>query len=42
MTLLVKAAREGQTIARVTPDTAGWRYVGFAAYRLEVDELVYV
>ncbi|MBB2932356.1 5-deoxy-glucuronate isomerase [Paraburkholderia silvatlantica] len=42
MTLLVKAAREGQTIARVTPDTAGWRYVGFAAYRLETDELVYV
>jgi 5-deoxy-glucuronate isomerase len=42
MTLLVKATREGQTIARVTPDTAGWRYVGFAAYRLEADELVYV
>lgn len=42
MSLLVKAAREGQTIARVTPATAGWRYVGFAAYRMGVDEIVYV
>ncbi|MEK6293481.1 MAG: 5-deoxy-glucuronate isomerase, partial [Paraburkholderia tropica] len=40
MSLLVKAAREGQTIARVTPASAGWRYVGFAAYRLGKDELV--
>ncbi|TAM07894.1 MAG: 5-deoxy-glucuronate isomerase, partial [Paraburkholderia sp.] len=42
MTLLVKAAREGQTIARVTPSTAGWQYVGFAAYRLSEGDVVYV
>ncbi|MFD1556629.1 5-deoxy-glucuronate isomerase [Paraburkholderia silviterrae] len=42
MSLLVKAAREGQTIARVTPATAGWRYVGFAAYRMDADDIVYV
>jgi 5-deoxy-glucuronate isomerase len=29
--LLVKAARTGRTIARVTPESAGWRYVGFEA-----------
>ena len=32
--LLVKAAREGQSIARVTPESAGWRRVGFEALRL--------
>ncbi len=42
MSLLVKAAREGQTIARVTPASANWRHVGFAAYRLDADELCYV
>ena len=42
MTLLVKAAREGQTIARVTPATAGWHYVGFAAYRLAESDVVLV
>jgi 5-deoxy-glucuronate isomerase len=42
MSLLVKAQREGQTIARVTPESAMWRYVGFAAYRLEKDEVLYV
>ncbi len=42
MSLLVKAQREGMTIARVTPESAGWRYVGFAAYRLVRDELLYV
>ena len=26
--LLVKAARTGRSIARVTPESAGWRYVG--------------
>jgi 5-deoxy-glucuronate isomerase len=40
--LIVKAQREGMTIARVTPESAGWRYVGFAAYRLGLDEVVYV
>jgi 5-deoxy-glucuronate isomerase len=42
MSLLVKAQREGQTIARVTPESAGWRYVGFAAYRLDAHEVVHV
>ncbi|MBN3765542.1 5-deoxy-glucuronate isomerase [Burkholderia sp. Ac-20365] len=42
MSLLVKAQREGQTIARVTPESAGWRYVGFAAYRMEPNEVVHV
>ena len=42
MSLLVKAQREGMTIARVTPETAAWRYVGFAAYRLAQDEVLYV
>ncbi len=32
--LLVKAAREGRSIAHVTPESAGWRYVGFEALRL--------
>lgn len=34
MNLLIKAKRQGQEIALVTPETAGWQYVGFAAYRL--------
>jgi 5-deoxy-glucuronate isomerase len=42
MSLLVKAQREGMTIARVTPETANWRYVGFAAYRLAQDEALFV
>lgn len=42
MSLIVKAQREGMTIARVTPESAGWRYVGFTAYRLEADEVLYV
>jgi 5-deoxy-glucuronate isomerase len=29
--LIVKAARAGQTIVRVTPESAGWRRVGFEA-----------
>jgi 5-deoxy-glucuronate isomerase len=32
--LLVKAAREGTTIACVTPESAGWKHVGFEALRL--------
>ena len=35
MSLLVKARRDGRNIVEVTPRTAGWKYVGFAAYRLE-------
>ncbi len=36
--LIVKAAPEGRTIARVTPESAGWRYVGFEALRLAPGE----
>src|SRR5437899_12257901 len=36
--LIVKAEREGRTIARVTPESAGWRRVGFEAVRLAPDE----
>lgn len=42
MSLLVKAQREGQTIARVTPESAGWQYVGFAAHRLPADGIMRV
>jgi 5-deoxy-glucuronate isomerase len=38
MTLLVKARREGRDIVRVTPQSAGWRYVGFSAHRLRDGE----
>ena len=34
MSLLVKARRNGREIVTVTPQSAGWKYVGFAAYRL--------
>ena len=34
MTLLVKARRAGRDIVTVTPQSAGWKYVGFAAHRL--------
>jgi len=40
MSLLVKGRREGREIVRVTPESAGWRYVGFAAYRLAPGERV--
>ena len=40
MTLLVKGQRQGRDIVRVTPQSAGWRYVGFAAYRLQPDEML--
>ena len=36
--LLVKAAREGRRIASVSPESAGWRYVGFNAIRLASGE----
>ena len=38
--LLVKARGEGRDIVRVTPQSAGWRYVGFAAHRLRDGESV--
>jgi 5-deoxy-glucuronate isomerase len=36
--LLVKAQRGGRTIVRVTPESAGWRYVGFEALWLAAGE----
>ncbi len=40
MSLLVKGRRTGREIVRVTPASAGWRYVGFAAYRLQPGETI--
>jgi 5-deoxy-glucuronate isomerase len=40
MNLLVKGRRNGREIVRVTPQSAGWTYVGFAAYRLATGESV--
>jgi len=38
--LLVKADPRAPEIVRVTPQSAGWRYVGFAAYRLGPDQAI--
>lgn len=38
MNLLVKASGSGPEIVRITPQSAGWTYVGFAAYRLRPQE----
>ena len=38
MSLLVKGRRAGRDIVRVTPQSAGWAYVGFAAHRLAAAE----
>jgi 5-deoxy-glucuronate isomerase len=38
MSLLVKGRCEGRDIVRVTPQSAGWLFVGFAAHRLVSDE----
>ena len=38
MSLLVKAKRSGRDIVSVTPQSAGWKYVGFAAHRLASGE----
>ena len=38
MSLLVKGKRAGRDIVTVTPQTAGWKYVGFAAHRLRPGE----
>ena len=40
MSLLVKARRQGRDIVRVTPQSAGWRYVGFSAHRLKDGETI--
>jgi len=39
MTLLVKGCREGGRIVEVTPQSARWSYVGFAAHRLRGGEM---
>jgi 5-deoxy-glucuronate isomerase len=38
MSLLVKAKRDGRDIVRVTPESAGWKHVGFSAHRLAPGE----
>src|SRR5215510_9150490 len=38
MSLLVKANKQGRDIVRVTPQSAGWKHVGFAAHRLRAGE----
>jgi 5-deoxy-glucuronate isomerase len=38
--LLVKANRDGPRIVNVTPNSAGWKYVGFAAYRLRAGDFL--
>jgi 5-deoxy-glucuronate isomerase len=38
MSLLVKAHREGRDIVEVTPQSAGWKYVGFSAHWLAPGE----
>jgi 5-deoxy-glucuronate isomerase len=42
MSLLVKGRKSGRDIVRVTPQSAGWHYVGFAAHRLSPDESLQV
>ena len=38
MNLLVKPKKSSQEIVSVTPQSAGWRYVSFSAYRLALGE----
>lgn len=38
MSLLVKAQPEGRRIVQVTPESAGWRHVGFESLRLRAGE----
>ena len=40
MGILVKANRDARELVRVTPESAGWRYVGFAAYRMKAGESI--
>ena len=39
MSLIVKA-QSGREIVNVTPTAAGWKYVGFAAYRLDANDAI--
>ena len=38
MSLLVKAKPEGREIVQITPESAGWTYVGYRALRLKAGE----
>ena len=38
MSLLVKGRKEGRDIVTVTPASAGWKFVGFAAVRLDAGD----
>ncbi|SFI10117.1 5-deoxyglucuronate isomerase [Collimonas sp. OK307] len=40
MSLLVKGHAQGREIVSVTPQSANWRFVGFAAYRLTAAEKI--
>ena len=40
MSLIVKAHSVGRDIVRVTPQSAGWRFVGFSAHRLAAGETI--
>src|SRR5207249_4529879 len=40
MNLLIKPEKNYQQIVSVTPESAGWRYVSFAAYQLAPGELL--
>ena len=40
MSLLVKGQAQGREIVSVTPQSANWRFVGFAAYRLAAAERI--
>ncbi|MEP6998807.1 MAG: 5-deoxy-glucuronate isomerase, partial [Betaproteobacteria bacterium] len=42
MSLLVKGRKTGRDIVRVTPQSAGWTWVGFAAHRLAAAESMQV
>jgi 5-deoxy-glucuronate isomerase len=42
MSLLVKARRDARDIVKVTPQSAGWNYVGFSAHRLRPGERIAV
>jgi 5-deoxy-glucuronate isomerase len=42
MSLLVKASAQGRRIVSVTPASAGWRHVGFDAWRLRAGETLSV
>jgi len=42
MSLLVKAAPEGRAIVKVTPESAGWKHVGFEGVRVGAGESLHL